>query len=60
MFLCDFAMGKMYKPNDANKAFPVRGYDSTWVDAGTCSVQNHEAIVYSIEQVNLKYLVEFN
>ena len=42
---------------------PVRdskaGTNSTWVEAGSCGVMNHEAIVYDTKQINLKYLCEF-
>ena len=60
MLLCDFAMGKEYYPKGANRRFPVSGYDSTYVAPGKASTINQESIVYSIEQVNIKYLCEFH
>ncbi len=59
MFLVDFACGKMFQPITRDRSFPVKGYDSTWVERGNCNLYNHEAIVYRVSQVNLKYLVEF-
>jgi len=60
MLLCDFAMGKEYHPQGANRQFPMPGYDSTYVAPGAASTINQESIVYSIDQVNIKYLCEFN
>jgi poly [ADP-ribose] polymerase 2/3/4 len=57
--LCDFAMGKEYLPNSYNRSFPVSGFDSTYVKTGTAGVMNQESIVYSTNQVNINYLVEF-
>ena len=59
MLLCDFAMGKEYHPKGANRRFPVSGYDSTYVAPGKANTINQESVVYSIEQVNIKYLCEF-
>lgn len=59
MFLCDAAFGKMCEPKMRNSSFPRKGFDSTWVNAGSCGVVNHEAIVYDTAQMNLKYLCEF-
>lgn len=59
MFLCDVALGKVYKPRNFNKAFPVPGTNSTWVEAGNASLLNHECIVYDTSQINLRYLAEF-
>lgn len=59
MLLCDFAMGREYLPNSYNRSFPVAGYDSTYVKAGTAGVINQESIVYNTNQVNINYLVEF-
>ncbi len=60
MLLCDFAMGQEYHPKGANRRFPVSGYDSTYVAPGKANTINQESIVYSIEQVNIKYLCEFH
>lgn len=59
MFLCEAALGKMYKPNVFSSKYPKNGTDSTWVEAGTANVLNHECIVYDTAQINLKYLAEF-
>lgn len=59
MFLTEVAFGKMDTPKIRSGNFPKKNYDSTWVEAGTCGVMNHEAIVYKTSQINLKYLCEF-
>jgi len=59
MLLCDFAMGREYHPKAWSRSFPKPGYDSTYVSPGTANVINQESIVYSIDQVNIKYLCEF-
>lgn len=60
MLLCDFAMGKEYQAQTPNHRFPLKGYDSTYVAPGAANTINQESIVYSTEQVNLKYLCEFS
>jgi poly [ADP-ribose] polymerase 2/3/4 len=60
MFLCEVALGRTYKPRSSDESFPHPKTDSTWVEAGTAGVLNHECIVYETAQLNLKYLVEFN
>ena len=60
MLLCDFAMGKEYHPQGSNRRFPVKGYDSTYVAPGAANTINQESIVYSSNQVNIKYLCEFS
>lgn len=59
MFLCEAALGKTHKPKSSGSNFPAKGTDSTWVEAGTAGVMNHEAIVYNAAQINLKFLCEF-
>jgi hypothetical protein len=59
MFLCDVALGKVYKPRNYNREFPARGTNTTWVEAGKAGLLNHECIVYDTSQVNLRYLAEF-
>lgn len=59
MFLTEVALGKTCKPKTRG-TFPRKGFDSTWVEAGTCGVINHEAIVYEMAQINLRYLCEFS
>ena len=60
MLLCDFAMGKEYHPQGSSRRFPAPGYDSTYVAPGAANTINQESIVYSTEQVNIKYLCEFS
>ncbi len=59
MLLCDFALGKEYHPQGQQYNFPMAGYDSTYVAPGVANTINQESIVYSTEQVNIKYLCEF-
>jgi len=62
MFLCTVAMGSMYKPNRNNYqsiVYPIRGYDSTFAEAGS-GVMNNEMIVYKVSQCNLVNLIEFS
>lgn len=60
MFLCDFAMGKMYRSKGYGDYKTNRdGFDSTFMEGGKYGLQNNEMIVYTVEQVNLKYLLEF-
>lgn len=60
MLLCDFAMGQEFQPQGSQHRFPVKGFDSTYVAPGAANTINQESIVYSIDQVNLKYLCEFS
>jgi poly [ADP-ribose] polymerase len=60
MFLADVAMGKHFVPRSyGGNRYPVAGYDSTFAKAGESGVMNNEMIVYSTDQCNLTYLVEF-
>ena len=59
MFVCEAALGKTYKPKKAGGKYPAQDTNSTWVEAGTAGVINHECIVYETAQINLKYLAEF-
>lgn len=61
MFLVDMAMGKEYVPQSTGwgQTFPKPGFDSTFAKARVSGVLNNEMIVYKINQVNLKYLIEF-
>lgn len=60
MFLADVRMGKSYTPRSAYERLPKKGYDSTFAMGGRSGVSNNEMIVYSLSQINLKYLVEFS
>ncbi len=59
MFLCEVALGKTYNPKRSGESLPKAGTNSSWVEAGTAGVMNHESIVYDLAQINLKYLCEF-
>ena len=60
MFLCDFAMGKIYRSRGyGDYKTPESGYDSTFMEGGKYGLHNNEMIVYNVDQVNLKYLLEF-
>lgn len=59
MLLADVALGREFHPPQHQSSIPT-GYDSMWVEGGTCNVINHEAIVYRTSQVNLKFLCEFS
>ena len=60
MFLCDFAMGKMYRSKGYGDYRTSKdGYDSTFMEGGKYGLHNNEMIVYDCGQVNLKYLLEF-
>ena len=60
MFKVFFAMGKMFRPTSTSGSFPRPGYDSTFAEGGRCGyLRNNEYIVYSTDQVDLKYLLEF-
>lgn len=60
MFLCEVALGKTYNPKYSGESLPKIGTDSTWVDAGTARVINHECVAYDAAQINLRYLCEFS
>lgn len=59
MFLADVAMGKEFTPTSSHTSLPKPGYDSTYAVGGKSGVINNEMIVYSLNQINLTYLVEF-
>jgi len=60
MFLLDMAMGNYHVPKRWGSHFPVQGSDSTFAKANKSGVRNNEMIVYSTDQVNLTYLIEFS
>lgn len=59
MFLCEVALGKIFKPRSFGGRFPAQDTDSTWVEPGKAGILNHECIVYDTSQINLRYLAEF-
>jgi poly [ADP-ribose] polymerase len=59
MFLADVAMGNYYVPSNYRSSLPAKGYDSTWAKSNKSGVRNDEYIVYTTDQCNLTYLIEF-
>jgi poly [ADP-ribose] polymerase len=59
MLLCDVAMGRSYTPRSYTEKLPLAGYDSTFARAGDSGVANNEMIVYSTDQIDPRYLIEF-
>jgi len=63
MFLADVNMGTYWNPAarayDGHTYAKEHGYDSCYARGGNGIVKNNEMIVYSINQVNLIYLIEF-
>lgn len=57
LFVCDFAMGKIYEPNGTCSG-PTAGNDSVWARAAKCRLAHDELIIYKNHQVNIKYLLE--
>jgi hypothetical protein len=57
LFVCDFAMGKIYEPTSACSG-PEDGYDSVWAKAQKVRLNHDELIIYKNNQVNIKYLLE--
>ena len=63
MFLNDVAMGREYTPRNSYECSswdkPPTGYDSVFAKGGYSGVVNNEMIVYRTNQINPKYLIEF-
>ena len=59
MFLADVALGKYCVPDRSGSNYPLKGYDSTWAQAGKSGIRNDEIIVPQLWQCNLTYLLEF-
>lgn len=65
MFSMQAVMGNSYRPTRSweGKAFyeSLRGkYDSIDVQPGKGGVANHEAVIFNVEQINMRYLCEFS
>ena len=61
MFMCKVKMGKYYVPRGSyDGPFPRKGHDSVYAKASRSGVRNNEMIVYSTDQANLVYLIEFS
>jgi len=56
LFIADFALGKEHRVSSPTSR-PPSGYDSIYAQKGS-SLYNDEFIVYRLNQVTLKYLVE--
>lgn len=62
MFLAKVAMGHEYRPSsryDDREAHSGK-YQSVNIKGGTCGVLNHEAVVWDLDQLSLRYLLEFD
>lgn len=64
MFLADVAMGKTYTKHIVHHNYPRYGYDSTFAEGKKeyerfGYLRNNEMIVYTLPQIDLKYLCEF-
>jgi poly [ADP-ribose] polymerase 2/3/4 len=59
MFLCDVAMGRVFKPKSFPATKPRFMYDSLFAEGGKVGLLNNEMVVYDTAQVNPTYLVEF-
>lgn len=57
LFVCDFAMGKTHYPTGPYSG-PPAGYDSCHAIASKTGLANDEYIVYSNNQIRVKYLLE--
>ena len=60
MLLNDVAMGREFTPSGPSQSLPMAGYDSAFAKANVSGVANNEMIVYNLNQINPKYLVEFS
>lgn len=68
MFLADVALGMEYRPTHRFDVRESRGshpkykkpYNSTFIKGNTCGVLNNEFVAYTSEQVQLRYLCEFD
>jgi poly [ADP-ribose] polymerase 2/3/4 len=58
LFVCDFAMGNTEMVTSCWGTYPNKGYDSVTALAKNTSLYNDEFIVYTNQQVNIKYLIE--
>lgn len=62
MFSAQAVMGKSYQPRSYGENWaPIhRDYDSINVKAGTAGVRNHEAVIWNLDQLNMRYLLELS
>lgn len=60
MFLIKMALGNYYLPTRTFSTRPDMKYDSCWAKASNTGFYNDEFIVYSTDQVDLNYLLEFS
>lgn len=70
MVLNDVVTGWQFRPDHHRHDWPAimagrqtdtdgRRFDSIYVKAGTAGVANHECIVWNLDQIGVRYLVEF-
>jgi poly [ADP-ribose] polymerase len=60
MFLCDVAMGNFAVPTGPTSQPPKKGFHSYFAQPQKSGVLNDECIIFSNDQFNIKYLVEFH
>lgn len=58
LFVCEFAMGNPYYPTTYGISSFPKGYDSCWAVPAKTNLLNDELIVYSEDQIRIKYLLE--
>jgi len=60
IFLADVAMGNYEIPKGYGSKKPKKGFDSFFAKKNTSGVRNNEMIVFNVNQIKLKYLLEIN
>jgi poly [ADP-ribose] polymerase len=58
MFVAEVAMGNYQVPKGPTSKRPDKGYDSYFAKANESGVRNNEMIVFDINQVRLRYILE--
>lgn len=58
MFLAEVAMGNYMIPKTSTSKKPEKGFHSYFAKANSSGVRNNEMIVFDVNQVKLKYLLE--
>lgn len=58
IFVLDFAMGNVFYPKTYGTSKIPKNYDSCWAKASNTGLRYDELIVYKINQVKIKYLIE--
>jgi poly [ADP-ribose] polymerase len=58
MFVAEVAMGNYQVPKGPTSKRPDKGYDSYFAKANESGVRNNEMIVFDVNQVRLRYILE--